>query len=116
MNIEACYNKMGADYAEVKSRLPSDAFIKRFTLKFLDDPTFALLEKSLAEENVDEAFRAAHTLKGITQNLGFSQLSPLAIEITEILRKGTMDGTDTLFPQLKEKYDMTVACIKEVDE
>ena len=30
MNIEACYNKMGADYAEVKSRLPSDAFIKRF--------------------------------------------------------------------------------------
>ena len=87
MNIEACYNKMGADYAEVKSRLPSDAFIKRFALKFLDDPTFALLEKSLAEENVDEAFRA-----------------------------GTMDGTDTLFPQLKEKYDMTVACIKEVDE
>ena len=60
MNIEACYNKMGADYAEVKSRLPSDSFIKRFTLKFLDDPTFALLEKSLAEENVDEAFRAAH--------------------------------------------------------
>lgn len=38
MNIEACYNKMGADYAEVKSRLPSDAFIKRFALKFLDDP------------------------------------------------------------------------------
>lgn len=113
MNIEACYNKMGADYAEVKSR---DAFIKRFALKFLDDPTFALLEKSLAEENVDEAFRAAHTLKGITQNLGFSQLSPLAIEITEILRAGTMDGTDTLFPQLKEKYDMTVACIKAVDE
>lgn len=116
MNIEACYNKMGADYAEVKSRLPSDAFIKRFALKFLDDPTFALLEKNLAEENVDEAFRAAHTLKGITQNLGFSQLSPLAIEITEILRAGTMDGVDNLFPQLKEKYDMTVACIKEVDE
>ncbi len=65
---------------------------------------------------MDEAFRAAHTLKGITQNLGFSQLSPLAIEITEILRAGTMDGTDTLFPQLKEKYDMTVACIKEVNE
>ena len=99
MNIEACYNKMGADYAEVKSRLPSDAFIKRFALKFLDDPTFALLEKNLAEEN-----------------LGFSQLSPLAIEITEILRAGTMDGVDNLFPQLKEKYDMTVACIKEVDE
>lgn len=116
MNIEACYNKMGADYAEVKSRLPSDSFIKRFTLKFLDDPTFALLEKNLAEENVDEAFRAAHTLKGITQNLGFSQLSPLAIEITEILRTGTMGGVDNLFPQLKEKYDMTVACIKEVDE
>lgn len=25
MNIEACYNKMGADYAEVKSRAVSHA-------------------------------------------------------------------------------------------
>ena len=87
MNIEACYNKMGADYAEVKSRLPSDAFIKRFALKFLDDPTFALLEKNLAEDNRDEAFSA-----------------------------GTMDGVDNLFPQLKEQYARPVACIKEVDE
>lgn len=65
---------------------------------------------------MEEAFRAAHTLKGITQNLGFSQLSPLAIEITEILRQGTLDGTDALFPKLKDAYDKAIACIKEVDE
>ena len=35
MNIEACYNKMGADYDEVKRRLPSDALIERFELKFI---------------------------------------------------------------------------------
>lgn len=38
MNIEACYHKMGADYAEVRSRLPSDAFIKRFCAEILRRP------------------------------------------------------------------------------
>ncbi len=115
MTIKECYEKMGADYEEVRRRFPSDAFIQRFALKFPNDPSFPNLEKFLAEGNVDEAFRAAHTLKGVVQNLAFTQLAPLAIEITEILRSGTMEGTAPLMAELKKKYDLTLACISEVE-
>ncbi len=114
MNIKECYEKMGADYEEVRRRFPSDAFIQRFALKFAGDPSFPDLEKFLAEGNVQEAFRAAHTLKGVTQNLAFAQLTPLAVEITEILRAGSMEGTAPLMAELKEKYDYTLTCLKAV--
>ncbi len=114
MTIKECYEKMGADYEEVRRRFPSDAFIQRFALKFPGDPSFPSLVKFLAEGNTQEAFRAAHTLKGVAQNLAFTQLAPLAIEITEILRSGTMEGTAPLMAELQKKYDLTVACINEV--
>ena len=114
MTIKECYEQMGADYDEVLRRFPSDAFIQRFALKFPNDPSFPSLVKFLAEGNVQEAFRAAHTLKGVAQNLAFTQLAPLAIEITEILRAGTMEGTAPLMEELQKKYDLTIACISEV--
>ena len=114
MTVEECYQKMGGDYGEISHRFPSDMFIKKFAIKFLDDPSFSDLEKYLAQGNVEEAFRAAHTLKGVASNLAFSQLYPLSVEITEILRAGKLEGTETLFPQLKEKYDITIQCIKEL--
>ena len=115
MTIKECYEKMGANYDEVKRRLPSDAFIQRFAVKFVDDPSFPDLEKFLADGNVKEAFRAAHTLKGVVQNLAFSQLVPLSVEITEILRAGSMEGTAPLMEELKKKYDLTIACINELN-
>ncbi len=39
-------------------------FIKKFVLKFLDDNSYANLKEAIAAGNVEEAFRAAHTLKG----------------------------------------------------
>lgn len=74
MTIEECYKEMGADYAEVLKRLYSEAMIRKFVLLFLKDDSFQNLEEGLAKQDVKEAFRAAHTLKGVCQNLGFSNL------------------------------------------
>lgn len=114
MTVEECYKEMGADYTEISHRFPSDSFIKKFAIKFLDDPSFPDLEKYLAEQNVEEAFRAVHTLKGVAQNLAFVQLYPLSVELTEILRAGKLEGTAPLLAQLKEKYDLTIRCIQEM--
>ena len=72
MNINECYQAMGADYEEVFGRLRNEKLIAKFVLKFPDDPSFSQLKNSLAEKNTKEAFRAAHTLKGVAQNLGFT--------------------------------------------
>ena len=85
MTVKECYEQMGADYEGVLGRLRSEALIKKFAKKFLDDGSYASLKKGMEEQNGEEAFRAAHTLKGVFQNLGFENL----YEVT---------GWDTLNP------------------
>ena len=53
-------------------------------------PTRALtqLRTRLAAADWETAFRAAHTLKGVAQNLGFDSLYRAAADLTEHLRGG----------------------------
>lgn len=112
MGIKECYEQMGANYENVLSRLGSDALITRFASKFPDDTSFQSLVKAMQEKNIDEAFRAAHTLKGVCLNLGFDNLFTVSSELTEKLRTGSFDGTDDLFEQVKEQYSRTIEAIR----
>ena len=73
------------------------------------------LKQGLADKDAEKAFRAAHTLKGICLNLGFSQLIEDVVNITEILRAGKLEGTDELFSKIQTTYENTVAEIKKLD-
>ena len=72
MTMQECYTALEGDYQDVLGRLYSEALVQRFVGKFLSDQSFQLLESSLKTENYEDAFRAAHTLKGVTQNLSFT--------------------------------------------
>lgn len=86
MSLKECYDKMGADYEDVLSRLRSEVLVRKFALKFLDDDSYANLKAAMESGNAPEAFRGAHTLKGVAQNLGFGPLYKAAAEVTESLR------------------------------
>ena len=63
----------------------------------------------------EEAFRAAHTLKGVSANLGFSRLLASAGELTELLRAETetIPGrTADLLEEVKQDYELTVSVIR----
>ena len=79
MTVKECYEQMGADYEGVLGRLRSEVLIKKFAKKFLDDGSFRSLKDNLVQKNGEEAFRAAHTLKGVCQNLGFDNLYKAAL-------------------------------------
>lgn len=64
MNINECYQAMGADYEEVFGRLRNEKLIAKFVLKFPDDPSFSQLKNSLAEKNTKEAFRTGNLPDG----------------------------------------------------
>ena len=115
MTIREVYDSIGADYEGVVKRLPSEALVARLAAKYLNDPTYQQLTDALAAGDVETAFRAAHTLKGVCQNLGFSNMYAPVFEITEILRAGSMEGTASRMEELKKKYDLTIACINELD-
>ena len=110
--LEQAYEQMGGDYADVLKRLMNESLVTRFASKFLEDQSYATLEASLEEGDAKKAFMAAHTLKGICQNLGFANLYEPVYEITECLRDGSLEGSDGLFPAVKAEYARTVEALK----
>lgn len=116
MNIVDCYNEMGADYNDVLARMMKEERVKKFALRFLDDPSFELLKTSLDAKNYDEAFRAAHTIKGVSQNLSFTALYKSSHELCEALRGGKPLEDVSLYDDVVRDYEMTVAALKKVDE
>lgn len=115
MDIKECYDAMGADYNDILARLRNTALITKLVKKFEADENYKILEESLQKKDVDSAFRAAHTLKGVCLNLGFSQLTKDTVALTEILRSGSLDGTQELFDRIKPVYEKTVKTIRELD-
>ncbi len=114
MTVRECYEQMGADFDNVLGRLGSEQMVQRFALKFLNDTSYQTLEETLKEKNVEQAFRAAHTLKGVCLNLGFDNLFTVSSELTEKLRAGELDGTEELFEKVKEQYEITVKAIRGI--
>ena len=64
MTLQECYAAMGGDYEGVMGRLRSERMVQKFVLKFLADGSYDLLLSSAAAADWQEAFRAAHTIKG----------------------------------------------------
>ena len=110
MTIKECYEKVGSDYDGVLKRLGSEAL----AVKFLNDPSFQELTDGLAAQDGEKAFRAAHTLKGVCLNLGFTELYKVSAELTEVLRGRETAGSDELYAQVKEQYTTLTDAIREL--
>jgi chemotaxis protein histidine kinase CheA len=118
MTIKGCYDAMGANYEDVLGRLRKDERIRKFLLKVPADPNYDLLCKSLAEGNMKEAFRAAHTLKGVCQNLSLSKLYQSTGVLTELLRNQTAytEEMGKALATVKADYEEMCRCISMLEE
>lgn len=115
MTLQECYTALGGSYQDVRGRLPSDKMVQKFVLKFLKDGSYDLLIRSMEEQNYSEAFRAAHTIKGVCQNLDFTRLYRSSSALSEALRGGFSPEAPALLDQVKADYDQTVAAIREFE-
>lgn len=86
MSLEVFYSSVDGDYEGVKSRLLTEERILKFVNLFFDDPTYQNLVANLDSGNLKEAFRAAHTLKGVARDLGLTQIADPASELADALR------------------------------
>lgn len=112
MTIKSLYEAVGGDYQDVVKRLMSEEFAAQLALGFLDDDGFSSLEKAMKNRNAEDAFRAAHTLKGVALNLGFKNLGESASELTEVLRNRTFDGADEPFEKVKADYAVVISALR----
>ena len=86
MTLQEFYDRIGGDYKATISRLPSEALIKKFVLKYPGDPSFNQLKDALAAQDWELAFRASHTLKGVAQNLGMDRLYKTSATLCDAVR------------------------------
>lgn len=115
MDIRKCYEELGGSYEEVSARLPSLKLIERFIGKFLEDKSYYVLCEQMKCGNRKEAFLAAHTLKGVSANLGFTALERSSSKLTEELR-GEGEGITAVACELmigvERDYSATVRAIR----
>lgn len=105
MTIKEFYEIIGADWQDVLQRFGgNEAIVEKFAIKFLEDPGFSDLKEAIEQKDLERAFRAAHTLKGVCLNLGLSNLYRPTYDITEVLRSGTFDGTEELLDAMEVQY------------
>ena len=114
MTVKEWHGKGGTDDGEVMNRRGRESLVKRFAVKFLNDPSFQDLTDGLAAKDGEKAFRAAHTLKGVCLNLGFTSLYKVSAELTEVLRGRETEGSDELYEQVKEQYTILTEAIQEL--
>lgn len=114
MTVRDCYQALGGSYEDVLSRFRTEDRIKKYIFKFLNDQSFQSLERALAVGGMEDAFRAAHTLKGVVQNLGFDRLAESTHLITEALRAGDSVQATSLFTQLSMDYNVTISSIQNL--
>ena len=74
MTLEACYGEMGGDLSAALCVLESETRLKRYLIRFLDEPTARMLLLALEDARWEDAARAAHTMKGLCRGLGLTPL------------------------------------------
>lgn len=116
MSLKECYTALGGNYEDVLSRLRTEKLVQKFVLKFLNDGSYDLLVKSLETGDYGEAFRAAHTIKGVCQNLSFTKLFTSSNQLTEALRDGWSPEAAGLVDEVKADYQQTIAAIRELEK
>lgn len=119
---EGFRNKLEENGADVNATLRrfmgNENMYLKFLKKFPGDQNYQNLGTNLEAGNYEEAFRCAHTLKGVAANLGLLPVQTVVSGLVEELRNkknGEVDTakTDAIWQDLKKVYEKFVEIINE---
>ena len=102
MNSEEFYKAINGDYLNTLNRLGNEQIVSHFIKEFKNDQTFNNLRTSYENHNIENAFLAVHTLKGICANLGFTELEKRTFENSEEAYKEVVITYNKIFEFLKQ--------------
>lgn len=116
MDLKSFYTNVGGDYDVMMGRMGNkEERIVKFLDKFTKDPSFENLKEALSSGNAEEAFRAAHTIKGVALNLELMDLQASSGRLTDILRDGVIpDEAHEIFEQVTVDYQKATECISQL--
>ena len=104
MTLRECYEMMCGDYDGVTGRLVSESLVRKFALKFLNDPSFgqlqAAIESGASADSLDAA--AKDSIKG---SLNVLDKSLSVLDSTSSMRKAGRTMKDTMDNEWNDMED-----------
>lgn len=105
MTLQECYAEMDGDMGAALGVLESETRLKRYLLRFLDEPTARMLFLALEDARWEDALRAAHTMKGLCRGLGLTGLHDACSALADALRSGGAPLDARTGERVKEAYE-----------
>ena len=113
MDVKTVYELVGGDYEDVVKRLRKEERVGKFLGLFLKDTAFGDLKAAMEADDMEKAFVAAHTAKGVCGNLSLERLRRMVSDLTEDLRGGKdIAHAKEVYPEVAACYEKTVEIIK----
>lgn len=115
LKLKAFYENLGQNYETVLKRMMGkEEFIYMLLGKFAAGTAIEELETAMGSHEAAEIFDRAHTLKGVSENLGLKPLYEKVSILVEITRKGSLEGADEAFAQVKQIYAEVINLLETV--
>ena len=110
-----CFAAYGADHRDTMARfLGSESLYLRFLDMLPQDENLRKLGAALADGDLERAFLAAHTLKGVAQNLGMDRLYKTAATLCDAVRGPKPLEDASLWPPVVAAHEEVLAAIREL--
>lgn len=102
------------DVADAAGRfMKNDGIYKKFLFRFPTEKGFGELFETLENGTTEEAFRAAHTMKGLVANLSLKSINEILVPMTEVLRAGERPQEEQV-KALKAAYEEMLQVIERI--
>lgn len=91
-----------------------ESFYVKYLKKFIEDRSFDSLTEGIEEGNKEKIKDGAHTLKGVTGNLGLTKLYNISIELMNVQALADEEIT-SLYGELKKELEKTKKVLEKLD-
>jgi len=96
--------------------LDNEELYMKFLLKFVEDENFEKMKKALEENRGEDAFKFAHTMKGVVGNLSINGLYEVIVPYVEYLRHGDVESAKQHLMELEEVFVRSMEAIRRLSE
>lgn len=105
----------GINYDEGLNRfMQKEETYLKFLRRIGEDGNMSVLRKKIEENDVEGAFAAAHTIKGVCANLSIDGMNAVLNPMVEILRAGSMENVEDMMEEVERVYGRVTEAISEI--
>lgn len=92
-----------------------ESFYIKFLKKFIDDKSFENIKEALKEKNIEKLGEEAHTLKGVSGNLGLNNIYGYSVELMRASKEKNLVEIEEFVTKLEVELKIVIEELKKLD-